>query len=167
MTVPDPPVPDAPGPDAPGPDAPGPDAPGPDAPGPDAPGPDAPGPVAPGRVAPGRVAPGPVPPRGLLGIGAGGLVLEALSLFLAAPGIAALRPGRVPVGGVIYLLAVGALLIAAAAVLRRRHGLVIGTAVQVPVVAAGVVTWPMYVVGAIFAGIWAYYLRLWRTTASG
>jgi hypothetical protein len=23
------------------------------------------------------------------------------------------------------------------------------------------VTWPMYVVGALFTGIWVYYLRLW------
>ena len=116
---------------------------------------------------PGPDAPRPEPPRGLLGIGAGGLVLEALALFLAAPGIAALRPGHVPVGGVVYLLAVGALLVVAAGVLRRPHGLAIGTVVQIPVIAAGVVTWPMYVVGAIFAGIWVYYLRLWRTTNPG
>jgi hypothetical protein len=30
------------------------------------------------------------------------------------------------------------------------------------VVAAGLVTWPMYVVGAVFAAIWVYWLRLRR-----
>ena len=110
---------------------------------------------------PAGASPAP-PPRGLLGVGAGGLVLEAIVLFLAAPAIVALRPGHAPIGGVIYLLAVGGLLVVAAALLRRRHGLAVGSVVQVPVIAAGVVTWPMYVVGVIFAGIWAYYLRLWR-----
>jgi hypothetical protein len=29
------------------------------------------------------------------------------------------------------------------------------------VVVAGVVTWPMYVVGAAFAAIWVYWLAQW------
>jgi hypothetical protein len=29
-------------------------------------------------------------------------------------------------------------------------------------VLAGIVTWPMYVVGVVFAAIWAYWLRLKR-----
>jgi hypothetical protein len=29
------------------------------------------------------------------------------------------------------------------------------------VIVSGVITWPMYVVGILFAGIWLYYLRLW------
>jgi hypothetical protein len=29
------------------------------------------------------------------------------------------------------------------------------------VVVAGVVTWPMYVVGVAFAAIWAYWLAQW------
>jgi hypothetical protein len=56
---------------------------------------------------------------------------------------------------------VAVLLVVAAVTLRRRHGLTAGSVVQVPVIAAGVVTWPMYVVGAVFALVWIYYLRLW------
>jgi hypothetical protein len=110
---------------------------------------------------------GSAPPRGLIGIGAGGLVLEALVLFLAAPAVASLRRGHVPVVGVGYLLAVGVVLVMAATLLRRRHGLAAASVVQVFVVAAGVITWPMYVVGVIFAGIWIYYLRLWRQPRPG
>ena len=104
----------------------------------------------------------PAPPRGLLGIGSGGLGLEALVLLLAAPAVVSAERGHVPVLGVVYLLVVAMLLIVAAAVLRRPRGLLVGTAVQPLVVAAGVVTWPMYVVGTLFVAIWLYYLRLWR-----
>src|SRR3954467_13833715 len=91
------------------------------------------------------------PPRGLLGIGAGGLVLEALVLLLAAPAVAAAERGHVVPWHIAYLLVVAVLLILAAATLRRRHGLVFATAVQPLVVLAGIVTWPMYVVGVLFA----------------
>ena len=104
----------------------------------------------------------PAPPRGLLGIGAGGLVLEALVLLLAAPAVASAERGHVVAWHVAYLLVVAVLLIVAAAMLRRRHGLAFATAVQPLVILAGVVTWPMYVVGVLFAAIWVYYLRLWR-----
>jgi uncharacterized protein DUF4233 len=102
------------------------------------------------------------PPRGLLGVGAGGLVLEALVLLLAAPAVASAERGHVVGWHIAYLLGVGVLLIVAAATLRRRHGLVFASLLQPWVIVAGAVTWPMYVVGILFAGIWVYYLRLWR-----
>jgi hypothetical protein len=105
------------------------------------------------------------PPRGLLGIGAGGLVLEALVLLLAAPAVAGAERGHVVVWHIVYLLALGVLLIVAAGQLRRRHGLMVGSLLQPWVIVSGVITWPMYVVGALFAGIWLYYLRLWRPSA--
>ena len=61
-----------------------------------------------------------------------------------------------------YLVLLVLLLIVAAAVLRRRGGKLVSSVVQVLVIAAGAVSWPMYVVGAAFAGIWVYWLRLWR-----
>lgn len=111
----------------------------------------------------------PAAPRGLVGIGIGGLVLEALVLLLATPAVATAERGHVTGWHIAYLLGLVVLLVLAAVVLARRrgrgrsHGLVAGTAVQPLVILAGVVTWPMYVVGVLFTGVWLYYLRLWRT----
>ena len=101
-------------------------------------------------------------PRGLVAVGIGGLSIEALVLLLATPAVASAERGHVTAWHVVYLLGLVVLLVVAAAWLRRPHGLVPGTVVQPLVIAAGAVTWPMYVVGALFAGIWVYYLRLWR-----
>ena len=101
-------------------------------------------------------------PRGLIGIGIGGLTLEALVLLLAIPAVAGAERGHVTAWHLIYMGVLVVLVILAAAWLRRPHGLVPGTVVQPLVIAAGAVTWPMYVVGLLFAGIWVYYLRLWR-----
>jgi hypothetical protein len=108
----------------------------------------------------GPAAPGP--PRGLVGIGIGGLVLESLVLMLAAPAVGTAERGHVTWWHVAYLLGLAVLLLVAAGLLRRPHGRHAGSVVQPLVVAAGVVTWPMYVVGALFTLIWIYYLRLWR-----
>jgi hypothetical protein len=102
------------------------------------------------------------PPRGLVGVGIGGLSLEALVLLLAAPAVASAERGHVVAWHIADLLLLVVLLVVAAMWLLRPHPLVPGTLVQPLVIAAGVVTWPMYVVGALFAGIWVYYLRLWR-----
>lgn len=105
----------------------------------------------------------PPTPRGLVGVGIGGLSLEALVLLLATPAVTTAERGHVTAWHVAYLLGLVVLLIVAAVWLRRPHGLVPGSVVQPLVIAAGVVTWPMYVVGVLFAGIWLYYLNLWRT----
>jgi hypothetical protein len=99
-----------------------------------------------------------------MGVGAAGLVFEAIVLLLAAPAVATLRRGHVPVGGIVYVLVLAVACIVAAGILRRRGGVAIATALQVLVIAAGVVTWPMYVVGVVFAAIWAYWLHLRRTS---
>lgn len=109
----------------------------------------------------------PAAPRGLVGVGIGGLTLEALVLLLATPAVATAERGHVTAWHLAYLLGLVVLLIVAAAWLRRPRGLVPGTVVQPLVIAAGVITWPMYVVGVLFAGIWLYYLNLWRTVRSG
>ena len=107
--------------------------------------------------------PGPgEPPRGLVGVGIGGLVLEALVLLLAAPAVATAARGDVVWWHVAYLLALVVALVVAAALLRRPWGRHAGTVVQPFVIAAGAITWPMYVVGGLFLLVWLYYLRLWR-----
>ena len=103
------------------------------------------------------------PPRGLMAIGAAGLAMEALVLLLALPAVTTAQRGHVHVAGVVYLGVLVVLLIVAAGLLRRRGGVVVASVVQLLVVVAGVVTWPMYVVGLVFAAIWAYWLRLRRS----
>jgi hypothetical protein len=102
-----------------------------------------------------------VAPRGLYAVGSAGLALEALVLLLAIPAVVSAQRGHVSVGGVSYLVGLVVLVIVAAAILRRRGGKLFATAVQPLVIAGGVVTWPMYVVGVVFAGIWIYWLRQW------
>jgi hypothetical protein len=97
-----------------------------------------------------------------MAIGAAGLGMEALVMWLSAPGIAALDRGHVSAIGIGYVLGVGVLLVVVAALMRRSWGRRLGSAVQLPALATGVVAWPMYVVAAVFAAIWIYYLRLWR-----
>ena len=102
------------------------------------------------------------PPRGLIGVGIGGLALEAMVLLLATPAVTTAERGHVVAWHVAYLLGLAVVVIAAAVVLRRPYGLYVGSLVQPLVILAGVVTWPMYVVGVAFTAIWIYYLRLWR-----
>lgn len=100
-------------------------------------------------------------PRGLYAVGTAGLSIEALVLLLAVPAVISAQRGHVSVAGVSYMGALVVLLIVAAAVLRRSFGKRFATAVQPLVILGGIVTWPMYLVGAVFAGIWWYWLRQW------
>jgi hypothetical protein len=105
-----------------------------------------------------------IPPRGLFAVGSAGLALEAIVLLLAVPAVISAQRGHVSAAGVSYLAALALLLVLAAARLRKPGGKIIATTIQVLVVAAGVVTWPMYVVGVAFAAIWAYWLAQWPRT---
>jgi hypothetical protein len=102
------------------------------------------------------------PPRGLVGVGIGGLSLEAVVVLLATPAVTTAERGHVVAWHVGYLLGLALVLIMAAVLLRRPYGLYVGSLVQPLVILAGLVTWPMYVVGLLFTVIWIYYLRLWR-----
>jgi hypothetical protein len=104
-------------------------------------------------------------PRGLYAIGAAGLAIEAVVVLLAVPAVVTAQRGHVSGADVGYLIGLVALLIVAAAMLRRRGGKVVSSVTQVLVIGAGAVSWPMYVVGVAFAGIWIYWLRLWRIPA--
>jgi hypothetical protein len=103
----------------------------------------------------------PATPGGLYAIGAAALGLEALVLLLAAPAVLSLERGHVSWLKVGYMFGLAALLIVAAVMLRHRGGKLFASVLQVLAVAGGLVTWPMYVVGLVFAGIWVYWLTLW------
>lgn len=102
-------------------------------------------------------------PRGLPALAAGLLGLQALVVLLALPTLAVLGlRGAAP-----YAL-VGALagvLLAAAAVQRRRVGPPVGTACELATLAVGALVWPLLVLGAVFGGLWVYYLALRRRFA--
>jgi Protein of unknown function (DUF4233) len=103
----------------------------------------------------------PATARGLYAIGAALLGLEALVLLLAAPAVLSLERGHVSWLKVGYMFGLAALLIVAAVMLRRRGGKLFASVLQVLAIAGGLVTWPLYVVGLVFAGIWIYWLALW------
>jgi hypothetical protein len=87
------------------------------------------------------------------------LVLEACVVVFAALvafGLRVADPARVwLVGGALALS-----LVLAAGLLRRPGGYVVGSVLQVAVVAAGLAVPLMYVVGGIFAVLWVASLRL-------
>jgi len=58
------------------------------------------------------------------------------------------------------LLGFAALLLAAAAVQRRRWGIGLGSALQVPLLLIGIWTHAFFIVGALFLGVWLYVLNL-------
>jgi hypothetical protein len=99
--------------------------------------------------------------RGLYAIGAAGLSLEALVLLLAAPAVITLERGNVHWVRVGAMFVLAVLLIVGAAVLRRPGGKHVGSVLQALVIAGGIITWPLFVIGGAFAAIWIYWLRLW------
>lgn len=91
---------------------------------------------------------------------AGVLGLEALVVLLVPRAI------RFTIGlGVTrtsLLIALAVLFVLAAAGARRNWGIGLGTALHVPFVLTGVWITSMFLVGAVFAGIWLYLLNLRR-----
>ncbi len=87
------------------------------------------------------------------------LLLEAFVVFFAALvayGLRLAEPGAIGVAaGAIALTAV-----LSAALLRTQAGYLLGSAVQVWVIATGVVVPAMYALGAVFAVLWVVSLRL-------
>ncbi|GEN79368.1 DUF4233 domain-containing protein [Actinotalea fermentans] len=87
------------------------------------------------------------------------LTLEAFVVLFAALvayGLQVAEPARVwLVGGALVLS-----LLLAAGTLGRPGGYVVGTVLQLAVVAAGLAVPMMYVVGGVFAALWVASLRL-------
>jgi hypothetical protein len=87
----------------------------------------------------------------------GSIVLgfELIIVFLGALVLFGLKslPAAVALGGGAALVI---LMIVAIALLRYRVGIIIGWAVQLIVIAAGILVPAFFIVGAIFAAIWTY-----------
>jgi len=87
------------------------------------------------------------------------LVLEAFVVFFAglvAFGLREVNPAVIGIGGGALVLS----LVLAAGMLRRPGGYVVGSVLQVPLLATAFVVPMMLVVGLIFAALWVTGLRL-------
>jgi hypothetical protein len=86
------------------------------------------------------------------------LCLEAFSVLLVpralakTTGLGGLKTG--------LLLGFAAVLVAAAAMQRRRWGIGLGSALHVPLLLIGLWTHAFFIVAAIFVGVWLYLLNL-------
>jgi hypothetical protein len=114
---------------------------------------------------PRRTAEPPVA-RAVRGAFAATLGLEAVTVLFVPRAIVQVGPGLTP-ARLGLLLGLAGLLIVTAFLQRRRAGPVVGTALQLAVVATGLLTAAMYVVGALFLLTWLYLLRLRRKVLRG
>jgi hypothetical protein len=102
------------------------------------------------------------PAAAVRGLGAGTLALEAIVLLLA------IQPIRIMggdlsgwgIGAVVGLAVMAGLL---AGMMRRRWAWGAGTALQVLLIACGLLHWSLAIVGIIFAAAWAYAIHVRRT----
>ena len=97
--------------------------------------------------------------RALRGAAAAVLVLEGIAVLFVPRGIAQTEEGLGPVR-LTLLLVLALLLILASGVQRRERGLLIGTALQVPLLLTGLMNGVMWFVGGAFVLIWSYLLQV-------
>lgn len=96
--------------------------------------------------------------RALGGAAAAILVLEGIAVLFVPRAIApteGLGTGRLTI-----LMVLALLLVLAAGIQRRERGLVIGTALQVPLLLTGLMTSAMWFVGGAFVLIWLWLLQI-------
>ncbi|MGY1828154.1 MULTISPECIES: DUF4233 domain-containing protein [unclassified Blastococcus] len=105
-------------------------------------------------------APDPVrAAKALRGAAAAVLVLEGIAVLFVPRGIAQTDEGLG--GGLLAaLLVLAVVLILASGIQRRPRGLAIGTALQVPLLATGLINGVMWFVAGAFLLIWAYLLQV-------
>jgi hypothetical protein len=97
--------------------------------------------------------------RALNGAAAAILVLEGIATLFVPRGIA--QDGEGLTGGrLTYLLLLAVVLILAAGVQRRDRGVLIGTALQVPLLLTGLLNGVMWFVAGAFVLIWLYLLQV-------
>lgn len=111
---------------------------------------------------PGPEPAAPAPPdpwKGLRGVMAGALVLEAITVLLALPVVADIAGGVTWLSGT-YLVALALLMIAGAGLQRRPWAIPFNLGLQVLVLIGGVFHLSIAIIGVIFAAVWAFILLL-------
>jgi hypothetical protein len=102
--------------------------------------------------------------KGVRGVFAATLALESIVVLLALLVLAKFDAGATPLGvGVIVALAVG--MIVAAGLQRRPWGLRLALALQLVMIACGLLVPALGVMGVVFALVWAGLLMLRREVA--
>jgi Protein of unknown function (DUF4233) len=104
-------------------------------------------------------APAPDPMKGLRGIFAATLVLEAVVVLLALllPGVEGAATG--------IIAGLAAMMVLAAGLQRRPWGLGLALALQVATIASGLLAPALGVMGLVFAAVWGFLLYLRRDVA--
>ncbi|MEU2350064.1 DUF4233 domain-containing protein [Modestobacter sp. NPDC049651] len=97
--------------------------------------------------------------RALNGAAAGILVLEGLSVLFVPRGLAQ-SGGGLAGWQTAAVLVLAVVLILASGVQRKPRGLLIGTALQVPLVLTGFLGSAMWLVAGVFLLIWLYLLQV-------
>jgi hypothetical protein len=97
--------------------------------------------------------------RALNGAAAAVLVLEGIAVLFVPRGIAQTEEGLGAVR-LTLLLVLAVVLILASGVQRRERGLLIGTALQVPLLLTGFLNGAMWFVAGAFVLIWLYLLQV-------
>lgn len=100
--------------------------------------------------------------RAVRGMLAAALCLEALTVLFVPRAIAPVSGGGLSGGRIAVLLGLAAALLLAAGLQRSRAGIVLGSVLQVAVLATGVLSAAMYVLGLLFGAVWIYLLRVRR-----
>jgi hypothetical protein len=97
--------------------------------------------------------------RALNGAAAGILVLEGIATLFVPRGIAQTGEGLTG-GRLTYLLVLAVVLILAAGIQRRPRGLLLATALQVPLLLTGLFSSVMWLIAGAFVLIWLYLLQV-------
>ena len=97
--------------------------------------------------------------RALGGVAAGILVLEGIATLFVPRGIAQAE-GGLSGARLAYLLGLAIVLILASGVQRRPQGVLVGTALQVPLLLTGLLNSVMWFVAGAFVLIWLYLLQV-------
>lgn len=105
------------------------------------------------------VDPHPRTVRAVNGVFAATLTLEALVVLFVPRAVAQFGSGLTATKLVI-LVVLAALLVATALLVKRPWALVLGSVLQLAIIACGVMISAMYVLGVIFGAIWLYELKI-------
>jgi hypothetical protein len=97
--------------------------------------------------------------RALGGAAAGVLGLEGIAVLFVPRGIAQSGPGLTGVR-LTLLVVLAVVLLLTAGLQRRPYGLIVGTAVQVPLLLTGLLNSVMWIVAGVFVLIWLYLLQV-------